>query len=417
MSGCSVSLVTPDGGGPDTETRARTGYTPPATVPHGAVALLLYAGIAYFAVGGIAFPVLPRLVEIELGGSESAIGVTFGAMALGMLIVRPFVGYLSDRYGRRPTMVLGALVIAGLQLLHVPAAEEFGLWGLVGLRIFIGMAASLMYVSQATTATELPPAQRRGTVFATFSTAIFVGFAIGPVVGEWVYEEHGFSAAFAVAAVIGFTGAVASALLPETRPASVQARFESIRGLFHPIATRIGTMNLLVFLTFIGFNAFITPYAEELGVTSTRWLLLTYSGTTLLMRALGGRLLDRADRMKLASAAFTLVAIGVTILAFAPSVPWLYVGAFVTAVGLAYNVPLLILIGSDSAPDEERAPVVATITTFGDLANSGGALLLGMIAASFDYTVMYLFIAGGAVGALVLLHSPFMRPVTGLRAR
>jgi len=384
------------------------------SVPHRQVALLLGAGIGYFAVAGISFPVLPRLVEGEIGGAEAAIGISFGALALGMLAVRPFVGYLSDRYGRRPTMVAGALAVAGLQLAHVPAART-GLLALVLVRVAMGMAASLMYVSQATVATEIAPASRRGQVFATFSTAVFVGFAIGPVLGEWVLENHGFTVTFAVAAVLGLASAAAGSMLPETRPAGVEPHFDGIRSLFHPIAARIGVMNLMVFMAFIGFNGFITPYAESMGVTSVRWILLTYSGTTLVLRAVGGRVLDQANRMTLATGAFITVAVGSLILAAASSVVWLYVGALVLAAGLAYNVPLLVLVGAESAPAEDRAKVVATITTFGDLANSAGALLLGFVAAGTSYSVMYLVVAMGAVGAAALLHSPFLAPVSGFR--
>ena len=66
--------------------------------------------------------------------------------------------------------------------------------------------------------------------------------------------------------------ALAATTLPETRPDEVEPRFEAIRSLFHPIAARIGVMNLMVFMAFIGFNGFITPYAESMGVTSVRWL-------------------------------------------------------------------------------------------------------------------------------------------------
>lgn len=385
-------------------------------VPRAQVAVLLAAGIGYFCVAGISFPVLPRLVERELGGAESSIGVAFGALALGMLAVRPFVGYLSDRFGRRPTMVVGALAVAGVQLLHVPSARV-GIWALVAVRVLMGMAASLMYVSQATVATELAPPSRRGAVFATFSTAVFVGFAIGPVLGEWVLEAHGFTATFAVAAAVGLVAAAAGLALPETRPDGVQASFDGLRALFHPVAARLGVANTMVFLAFIGFNGFITPYAESMGVDTVRWILLTYSGTSLVLRALGGRLLDRADRRVLASAAFATVALGATILAFADTVAWLYIGAFVLAAGLAYNVPLMVLVAAESAAPEDRARVVSTIVTFGDVANSGGALALGVVAAASGYTAMYLVIAIGAMAALALLHSPFMAPVTSLRTR
>ena len=59
--------------------------------------LAIFAATAlYFSVAGLSFPVLPRLVEQELGGSQADIGLAFGVFAIGMLLVRPIAGYLLD---------------------------------------------------------------------------------------------------------------------------------------------------------------------------------------------------------------------------------------------------------------------------------------------------------------------------------
>ena len=87
-------------------------YTPKVLAVFAATAL-------YFSVGGLSFPVLPRLVEQELGGSKADIGLAFGVFAIGMLLVRPVAGWLLDRVGRRPVMLGGSLGVAVLQLLHV----------------------------------------------------------------------------------------------------------------------------------------------------------------------------------------------------------------------------------------------------------------------------------------------------------
>ena len=104
---------------------------------------LFGAGIAYFTVAGISFPVLPRLVEDELGGSRTDIGLAFGVFALGMLLVRPIAGVASDRIGRRPLMIFGALGVGLFQLLHVPAAETGELWVLLLVRVGTGGFSSI----------------------------------------------------------------------------------------------------------------------------------------------------------------------------------------------------------------------------------------------------------------------------------
>jgi len=378
------------------------------------VMALFAAGIAYFTVAGISFPVLPRLVEDELGGSKTDIGLAFATFALGMLIVRPIAGVMSDRIGRRPLMIGGAIGISVFQLLHVPAADTGELWVLLLVRVGTGAFSSLMYLAQATTATELPPAEHRSKVFSTFSVAVFVGFALGPIIGETVLQAHGFTWTFVVAAGFGIISALVALTLPETKPEEVRPA-EGFRDLLHPIAARIGLVNLLVFVAFMGFNGFIQDYSEEFGIEEARWLLLTYSGTTLVLRFAGGWVIDRFDRRNLASVAHTTVALGAVILATADGAGQLYVGAFVIAIGMAWNVPLLMLIAVDSANELDRSKVVATVTTFGDFANSAGALVLGRIADVFDYDGMYFTVAGAALLAVVLMRSSFMAPVVGLR--
>ena len=251
-------------------------------------------------------------------------------------------------------------------------------------------------------------------MFSTFSVAVFVGFAVGPIVGETVLQSHGFAWTFVVAAGFAFVSALVALTLPETKPDDVRPA-DGWREVFHPVAARIGVVNLLVFVAFMGFNAFIQPYSEEFGIEEARWLLLTYSGTTLVMRFAGGWVLDRFDRRNLATFAHSTVAIGALVLATASGAGQLYFGAFVIAIGMAWNVPLLMLIAVDSATDHDRSKVVATVTTFGDLANSAGALMLGVVADAVDYDGMYVVVAGAAVLAVGMMRSSFMASVPGLR--
>ncbi len=374
---------------------------------------LFSATAAYFAVAGVSFPVLPRLVERQLNGSKSDIGLAFGVFAIGMLLARPLAGAACDRIGRRPVMIAGSLVLVVFQLLHVPAANTGHLWVLLVVRVATGAGASAMYLSQATVATELPKPQHRDQVFALFSTTILIGFAIGQVGGEIVMQQWGFSWAFAMAAAFAGLTTLIAMTLPETRPRDVVVA-SRVKELFHPGAVRIGVVNLLVFVAFMGFNAFIADYAEEFGLHEARWILFTYSITVLGMRAAGTKVFSRVPRRAVATFAHSTVVVGALLLATANGTGQLYVGAVVLAIGLAWNIPLLILIAVDSASDADRSRVVATVTTFGDLANSAGTLVLGFAADAFGYDGMYLIVAASAALAVVLVRTPFLSQMPGL---
>ena len=94
-------------------------------------------------------------------------------------------------------------------------------------------------------------------------------------------------------------------------------------------------------------------------------------------------------------------------LALWPSVTALYVGAALLATGLAFVVPLLLLVAIDAAPARERASVVATLTAFGDLANGAGAAVLGGLVAVMGHRGMYGLTAVAALASVSLFRSGY----------
>ena len=378
------------------------------------VVLLLSAGMSYFVVAGISFPVLPRLVKQELNGGEFEIGLAFGLMGLGMLAMRPLVGFLADKYGRKHLIVVGAITIILTQLLHVPAARS-SLGMLLLVRFVLGLGSSAMYVGQATTATELPPSSRSGEIFSLFNVSVVAGFAVGPVVGEITLQREGFTMAFAVAALFAFVCLILGLLLPETKPSVVKAHFEGMRSLIHPIAVRAGVVSFLLFAAFLSFNAFITPFAESMGVSTVRWILLSYAVTSVLTRLYGGKLIDTADRKTLGTCSHVIVIVGLLILVIFNNHPSLYVGGIIMAIGLSFNVPLMVVIAADSASPDQRSRVVATVIVFGDLANSFAAFGFGALADVIGYRGMYAIVAAMVGAAAVLYRSKFTAPLIGIQ--
>jgi MFS family permease len=380
--------------------------------------LLVASGTGYFAAQGTVFPLLPRYIERELGGGDVAVGVATGVFALGAVIIRPLAGLAGDRFGRRTLVLVGATTYAVSVLLYAPAAEAGGVALLLLPRILSGLSGGMIYVGQATMATELAPPARRGEAVSYYSVAVFGGLALGPIVGELALDASGFSGAFLVA--VGF--AAASALLalglPETRtPIAADLGAVTPRPrLLHPAALRSGAVLFLGGFTAVGFFTFMPLHAEDLGVDDVGPIYTTYAVATMAMRVGGARLPDRLSRHTLGVVALVGTALAGGLLGVWREPAALYVAPVVLAVGMAFLFPTFVLAGIDAAPASERASVVGTTTAFNDLANGIGGLLLGVVASLSGYPEAFLVAGALSIAGLVLLQLGFVPAMRAPRA-
>lgn len=374
-------------------------------------AAVVLASVAYFAASGVSFPVLPELVKESSGGGNTAIGLAFSMLGLGMLVGRPFVGFLNDRFGRRRMVVLGAALGALLQSIYVPAAD-LGLTWLLLARFLVGLCGSVMYVGMATIATEMSSPQRRAQVFSWFAAAVFLGFAIGPLVGETVLNAAGFSWAYVSASGFMLITLVCGLVLPETTPPDVNPKLGRITDIFESVGMRVGGASFVAVLSFMGLQGFIKQWGLELGVENVGLILAAYAGTALLIRVFAARLMD-ANRRGVGTLAYLSLAVASVILATAGGAPSLYLGAVVLAIGSAFVTPLLILIATDSTPASARARVMATVTFANDMGASIGVPLLGVVADAAGFQIMYLTLAVAALLALAYFRSPMISSLAG----
>jgi DHA1 family tetracycline resistance protein-like MFS transporter len=132
---------------------------------------------------GIVIPVLPKLVERLAAGDTARAAEVYGvfgtAWALMQFLAMPVLGVLSDRYGRRPVILLSCL---GLGLDHVLMALAPNLaWLFVG-RVISGITAANISTSYAYIADVTEPKDRAGA-FGIVGMAFGVGFVLGPAVG------------------------------------------------------------------------------------------------------------------------------------------------------------------------------------------------------------------------------------------
>lgn len=162
-----------------------------ASPPHRAAVIFIFFTVALdmLALGMIA-PVLPRLVEGFVGGSTArtaeVIGLFGTIFAAMQFFFSPVLGSLSDRFGRRPIVLLSNF---GLGFDYVLMALAPSLNFLLIGRVLAGITASSVPTAQAYMS-DITPRERRAAAFGMLQAAFGFGFIVGPALGGWLAGFH-----------------------------------------------------------------------------------------------------------------------------------------------------------------------------------------------------------------------------------
>lgn len=206
---------------------------------------------------GIIIPVLPKLVEGFLGGDTARAAEYYGLFgtvwALMQFIFAPVLGALSDRFGRRPVILLSCL---GLGLDYILMALAPTLWWLFVGRVISGITAASFATAGAYIADVTPP-EKRAASFGMIGAAWGLGFVMGPALGGalGVVDPR---LPFWVAAGLTLLNALyglfvlPESLAPESRKAFAWRRANPVGSLIllrsHPQLLGLSSVNFIYFL-------------------------------------------------------------------------------------------------------------------------------------------------------------------------
>ncbi|TWT22347.1 TCR/Tet family MFS transporter [Luteimonas marina] len=209
---------------------------------------------------GLIIPVLPHLVEEFTGSTATAalwIGVFGTVFAAIQFLSSPIQGALSDRYGRRPVILLSCL---GLGIDFVIMALAPTLWWLLLARVFSGVFSASFTTANAYVADITPPEQRAKS-YGLIGAAFGVGFTIGPVLGGWLGEVDLRLPFWFAAGLALLNFCYGLFVLPESlAPASRAKRFDWSAARPHAAITLIGRYPGIVGLAAVVFIANLAHY-------------------------------------------------------------------------------------------------------------------------------------------------------------
>ena len=385
--------------------------TAPAAAPvrgrNAALAFIFVAVTIDTIAMGITAPVLPLLIK-KMGGAADAgwlNGLFMTVFALMQFLFSPVLGALSDRYGRRPILLLS---IAGLGLSYAGMAMATSIWQLLLIRLFTGATSANIATAFAYIA-DVTPADRRAGAYGLMQAAMSAGFALGPAVGG-AFMALGPSAPFWAAA--GFSlinAAYGFFVVPESLSREGRAPFQLKLGSFNAVGmlrSRQGLLTLAVILMLAQFATMVFPTAFVLYANDRyRWgtAAITACMTSFgicsfaVQTGLSGRLVRALGEPRVIVIGMLCAVLGTAIFGLAPTGLIFWIGIpIMTLSGIAGPAIQSIMTRRVSAKEQGR--LQGANTSLQAIAGIVAPLLFGGI-----YTL-----AHGSGGGKAVLGAPFL---------
>jgi DHA1 family tetracycline resistance protein-like MFS transporter len=242
-----------------------------AGVRRAAVAFIFVTILLDMLALGMVIPVLPELIKTFRGGDTVMAARTLGffntVWALMQFVASPVAGALSDRFGRRPVVLLSNFGL-GCDYVLMALAPTLG-WLFLG-RVISGITSASVPTAYAYIA-DVTPLEKRAKAFGLMGAAFGIGFVLGPAIGG-VLGRVGPRLPFWVAAAFSLANAMYGLfVLPESLPADRRAAFSwrranpvgSVRLLgAHPRLAWFGGMHFLYYLAHASLPTVFVLYAD-----------------------------------------------------------------------------------------------------------------------------------------------------------
>ena len=350
--------------------------------------------------------ILPLYVIHEGYGATLA-GLIISLRGIGMLCADVPGGFLVTKLGDKWVMVIGHL-LAGLALALFAAFDMRSMF--IFSALLSGAAFAVMMLARLSYVGDKCEAHERGRVIATMASLQRIGGIVGPLGGGFIATWYGYEAALLLLALLSSLAALSVYLFCGADP---NVGHDSSHG--HAFIATLKD-NRKIFLTSgagaIGLMSLrgaspllITLFGNVIGLSAAE-IGFFASLTTVLeffMFVPGGYIMDRWGRKCTLVPGTLFMAISLLILSVFSSLTGYVTGAFLMALGNGLATGVIMSIGSDLAPDDQRGQFLGVWRFVSDLGFTGGPLFVTGLMGFFSLGISSLILGGFSSGCALVM--------------
>jgi MFS family permease len=387
--------------------------------------LIVLAATAGYTVLSASAPLLNRGVTEVLGLGEDVSGGLVAVTGLTGAASMALAGVAASRFGPRAVTLVGA-VVAVLGVAVVLLA--FTVPALAVSRVVHGLGNAGVTVATTAWISGTAPPDERGRALGYYGISVWVGLALGPLLGENLYAAGGNGAAWAgllvVQAVVlllasGVRGVGAGRAAAGVHAAARPARDRRGAGRVREVAAAVRVPGLVALSAWGAQGLFTTFLVQHLearglppaGATGASAVFLVFAAAVVTFRFVLGSLPDRAGPAVTTRWALLVVALGLVVMASAGSFGFAAAGAVVLGLGYAPLYPSLTLMSTAPLPEALRPTGIGLFSAATSAGMAAGAFGGGLLVASWGTAPALLCAAAVQVAAVAAVRRP--RAVAG----
>ena len=328
---------------------------------------------------------LPVYID-KLGGSPSLAGLAMGTLTAAAVIIRPFVGWALDRYGRKFIFLMGLLLFLLPSVVYV-FMVPFSI--LLMMRFIQGFGWGISHTTAGTVASDIVPPLRMGEGMGTFNVTGSISSALAPLMILWIINQFSFSSAFVVISLLSVTSIIFSQALryPKFAPPTSKSKMELFsRDGLQPalVILLIGTAQGTIF-------SFVALFARGRGISNPGLFFALMGITAIFSRPLTGKLLDRLGQRGFdltVIISVPLMTLTLWIVSLTDASWYLAVGGALYGIGYGMIQSSMMVMLINMLPGK-RGLANAMYGTCLDTGVAFGAILWGVVANLVGYQAMF----------------------------
>lgn len=376
---------------------------------------------------GIIIPLLPSFSVNVLHINELTIGLIAGIYSLMQFLFTPVWGFLSDRYGRKPILVMSLIgsVVSNLLLAFVFSRIILSASILILARAFAGIFAANISAAQAVIS-DVTSHEERTKGIGMISAAFALGFVFGPSIGGVLSQHFGYSFPVYISAALSLIAALLCIIIfKETLSKEIQLKNRLSKRRYNPFNMRIfltalsnksyGKYMIIFFVAVFSFsNIFGTfqLFAErkeglnmnqaEIGYIFSFMGVMGALVQIFLLKIINKKL---GEENTLILGCFIAI-FGLGLIGFSTNLIFLLFVIVILSVGNGLNNTVSISMLSQSVGKEEQGTILGINQSLGSLARFLGPVWGGFVYQFLGYK--YPFLTGGLFMLIITLYSYFI---------
>jgi MFS family permease len=348
----------------------------------------VYAPTVLVAVGQGAILPLVALSARALGASVGTAAFIVALIGLGQLIGDLPAGALAARIGEKRALI-AACALDAVALVGAFLAQSVALLAIaIGVT---GLAGAVFSLARQAYLTEAIPIPMRARALSTLGGTFRIGLFIGPFVAAAIVAQSSISAAYGFAAAMSLAAAALTAFLPDVTTqkvprTSASRRHRSVIAVLSEhrhILLTLGIGVLIISAARATRQSIVPLWAESIGIdaATTSVIFGISAAVDMLLFYPGGAIMDRFGRVYVAVPSMIVLGLGFLLLPLTSGATSVGLVAALMGLGNGISSGVVLTLGADASPSQDRAQFLAGWRVCSDLGNTAGPLVISAVSA------------------------------------